>query len=189
MGIYLTDQLFVFLTSMLIGAALGLLYDVFRISRVAFFTPSVVIFAEDVLFFAICGVVTFLFGLTVIDGALRVFLIIGELLGAVLYYCTLGKLVMGVSKKIIEAIKAVLRFIARWVLRPVWLLFYHITAIILRPFTFLSRILRKKLQNIKFRLKVRRKVLYNQLIGYFTPKGTAKKRKVRKNEKTRKERS
>lgn len=188
MGIYLAEQAAVFLQSLLVGAALGILYDVFRVSRVAFPTAYGVVFAEDVLFFLICAIVTFFFGLSAIDGSLRVFLIIGELLGAVLYYFTLGRLVMGVSKKIIAAIKAVLSFIFRRILRPVWLLIYNIIALILRPFIFLSRILKKLLQNLKFRLKIRRKVLYNQLAGYFSAKGTAKakKRKEHKHERTQK---
>lgn len=187
MGIYLADQALVFLQSLLVGAALGLLYDIFRVSRVAFYTSVPAVFAEDVIYFIICGLVTFFFGLTVIDGALRMFLIIGEFLGAVLYFFTLGKLVMGVAKKIIAAVKAIIRFIARWILRPIWLLFYHIVALILRPFAFLSRILKRFLRNTKFSLKIRRKVLYNQINTLLPKISCLKRNKEAKNGETRKE--
>lgn len=181
MGIYLAEQALVFAEALLVGAALGLLYDVFRITRVAFPTAPGVVFAEDVLFFIICAVVTFFFGLTVIDGALRIFLILGELLGAIFYYFTAGRLVMGISKKIIAAIKAVINFIVKWIFRPVWSAIYHITAVLVRPFIFLKNLLKKILQKAKFHLKVKRKVLYNQLNTRFKAKRKIKKHKVRVN--------
>lgn len=176
MGIYLADQVFVFVSSLLVGAALGLLYDIFRITRIAFPTAPAVVFIEDVLFFLICALVTFFYGLTVIDGMLRVFLILGELLGGIIYFCTIGQLVMRVSKTIIKAVEAVIRFIFRWIMRPIWLLIYHIITFLLRPFMFLRRIMKKKLQKIKFCLKVRRKVLYNQLRGYLSGKKVRNKK-------------
>ncbi len=188
MGIYLAEQTLIFLQSLLVGAALGLLYDVFRISRVAFPTSTQVVFVEDILFFIVCSLVTFFFGLTVIEGTLRFFLIIGELLGAILYYFTLGKLVMGVSKKIIEAIKAILKFIFKWILRPIWQLVYNIISLIMRPFAFFGRKFKIKLQNTKFRLKNRRKVLYNQLRVYLQKKLSPKKPKKQQKANKRKER-
>lgn len=184
MGIYLEEQVRVFLLSLGVGAVFGLLYDVFRLSRVAFRTTPAAIFAEDVLFFIACAVVTFFFGLTVMEGAFRAFLLIGELLGAVLYHFTLGRAVMGVSVKIIALIKAILRFFFKWVLLPLWWLFYHIVALLLKPFTFFKGILKKILQNIKIRLKTRRRVLYNQVNTLFLNKRKALKHRSRKNEKT-----
>lgn len=186
MEIYLAEQALVFAEALLVGAALGFLYDVFRITRVAFPTASGVVFAEDILFFTICAVVTFFFGLTVIDGALRVFLIFGELLGAIFYYFTVGKLVMGISKKIIAAVKAIICFVIKWIFRPVWNAIYHIIAFIVRPFIFLKKIFKKKLQKAKYHLKVRSKVLYNQLGTRFKTKKKNNKHKVRKNDKTKK---
>lgn len=189
MGIQLEAQVIVFLQSLLVGAALGLLFDAFRISRIAFRTPSAVVFAEDVLYFFIAALVTFLFCLTTIDGSLRVFLIIGEVIGGTLYFCTVGRLVMSVSKKIIEIIKSILRFLLKWIFRPICMLIYHIITFILRPFKFLSKYFKKKHQNAKFRLKVMRKVLYNQLIGYFKTRKAVKKPRGRKDDKKEKDRT
>lgn len=187
MEIYLAEQALIFVEALLVGAALGLLYDVFRITRVAFPTASGVVFAEDILFFIICAVVTFFFGLTVIDGSLRLFLVFGELLGAIIYYFTVGKLVMGISKKIIAVIKSIISFMIKWIFIPIWTVIYHIMTFIVRPFIYLEKIFKKKLQNAKFHLKVRRKVLYNQLTTHFKLKLKTKRRKTskkgRKNEK------
>lgn len=184
MEIYLAEQVTVFAEALLVGAALGLLYDVFRITRIAFPTASGVVFAEDVIFFVVCAVVTFFFGLTVIDGALRIFLIFGELFGAVLYYFTIGKLVMGISKKIIAGIKAVIRFLIKWFFRPIWVAIYQISVFLMRPFAFLGKIFKNILQKAKFDLKVKRKVLYNQINVCFKTKRNLKKHKVRANGQT-----
>jgi len=182
LGIYLEQQVSVFLLSLLVGAALGALYDVFRISRVAFYTSPEVVFLEDVLFFVICALTTFFFGLTVIEGMLRAFLLIGELLGAIFYHLTLGKLVMRVSIKIITIIKAIIRFLFEYLLRPAWRILCYIIVFFVKPIIFLTKIFKKILQNIKFRLKIRRKMLYNQVNILFLKKRSRHRR--RRNEKT-----
>lgn len=185
MEIYLAEQALVFAEALLVGAVFGLLYDVFRITRIAFSTSPGVVFVEDIVFFTVCAIVTFFFGLTVIDGMLRVFLIFGELSGAIVYYFTLGRLVMSISKKIITVVKAIINFMIKWIFRPIWNVFYSIVALIVRPFVFFKKIFKKKLQKAKFHLKIKRKVLYNQLSAHI-PNKKNKKPKVRKNEKTKK---
>lgn len=165
MGVYVADQTLVFLKAGAVGMLLGLFFDVLRISRLAVWTPRPLLFAEDFLFFAAAAVVTFLFQLQATDGMLRMFLFIGELLGAVLYFSAFSGFVMGFSIRIINVFKAVGRFIYRRMLLPIWKLFYQIAVLLMQPFLFLGRITKKVLQNAKFRLKVYRKVLYNQLVN------------------------
>ena len=116
--IEVNTQTVVFLQSLALGFALGLFYDVFRILRLAVRHSGAAVFLEDVLFFAFCAVVTFLFSLTAVSGHVRVFLVVGEFLGATLYYFSLGALVMRVSKVIIRFVKALLRLLYRIFIRP-----------------------------------------------------------------------
>ncbi|WRS28909.1 spore cortex biosynthesis protein YabQ [Oscillospiraceae bacterium MB08-C2-2] len=160
--VYLADQTITFLQSLLIGAALGVLFDFFRISRVAAPLSNGIIFAEDMLFFLLCGVVTFGFMMQQVDGQIRFFILVGELLGFILYYFTAGRLVMNISKVIIRVIKAILRFIYRFIIRPIWWLVYHFVKIILMPFGYLKIILKKCIKALKYRLKTRVVLLYNQ---------------------------
>lgn len=173
MGIYLADQTVAFLGAIALGAALGLLYDFFRITRVAFPTPRVVIFAEDVLYFLICAAITFLYLMGWVQGKIRVFLLLGELVGWILYYFTIGQLVMRVSKAFIEGVQHVITFIIRYVALPIWRLVYRIVYIILLPPRFLMRTMKKNAIKVKFHLKVRRLILYNQLIDYLSQKTLA----------------
>ena len=192
MGVYLADQTMSFIYACLLGAALGALYDVFRIMRIALPSPHGVIFVQDVVFFAVCAVATFLFMLTTTDGVVRVFLLIGELVGAVLYHCALGVLVIKISGAIIAAVRVVLGFIIRCIFTPLWHLVYYVVVLLLRPICFLYHFTIKTLQRFKFCLKVRRIVLYNHFKGYFTRKAPAKRKKgetreCKKREKKRKD--
>lgn len=165
MGAHLAEQTVVFLQACLLGAALGMVYDVFRILRIAFPARPGVVFFQDVFFWVICTLTTFFFVLSSLDGVVRVFLIAGELLGGVLYHFTLGEVVMRLAHAIIAGIKTLLQLLHRFLLRPVVRLIYFIALLLLRPWRFLGEQWKKTQRRIKFRLKVRRIVLYNHYTG------------------------
>jgi len=119
----MADQVWLFLEAVLLGAALGAVYDVFRILRLAFPNGRVLIFLEDMLYFALVGVVSFSFVVLQNGGVLRAFLLAGELLGAVLYFFSLGVLVMKAAQGIIRLIRGFLRFLFRIFVRPLVRLF------------------------------------------------------------------
>lgn len=118
MEISVTGQTLVFLAACAFGAILGAFYDIFRIFRVAVPCSRAAIFFQDVLYWAVCAVATFLFILSVNAGVVRLFVIVGELLGAVLYYFTVGWLVLRSARIIIGFLKMVFRFLARIFLWP-----------------------------------------------------------------------
>ncbi len=119
MVVLLARQTQIFLGACLLGGFLGVIYDFFRISRLAFHLPRVVILLEDILFFSICGVITFLYLAETNDGRVRYFIMLGLLLGATLYYFTLGVVVMRVSTVIISFVSKTLRLLYRVFIRPV----------------------------------------------------------------------
>ena len=93
-------------------------YDVFRILRLAFPNGRILIFLEDLLYFAVAAVASFSFIVLANGGLLRAFILIGELLGAILYFFSLSLLIMGAAKQIIRAIHALFRFLFRLTLLP-----------------------------------------------------------------------
>lgn len=128
-----------------VGAALGLLYDVFRIMRVAM-KPSpkmpaplrtvyniigdAIIFIEDILFSIVAAVVVTVFLFHINNGQMRWFVLAGAGIGFALYYMTVGRLVIMCAEAIISFIRAVIHFILRLTLFPasravrfVWRLF------------------------------------------------------------------
>ncbi|MBC8545335.1 spore cortex biosynthesis protein YabQ [Clostridiaceae bacterium NSJ-31] len=159
--IEVNTQTTVFLQSLALGFALGLFYDVFRIFRLAIRHSSAIIFLEDITYFVVCAIVTFLFSLSAINGHVRVFLVIGELLGATVYYFSLGALVMRVSKAIIRFVKALFRLLYRIFIRPFVVLFCWLA----HKFERLSgkiAVRAKKVQaKAKYSLKQRGVLVYN----------------------------
>ena len=189
MGVYLAEQTTLFLKSVLLGGAFGLLYDLLRITRIALPTAKWAVFIGDVLFFKVCAAATFLFLMRTIDGQVRFFIFVGVILGLLLYFQTLSIPIMGVSSAVIRAVKAILRAIYRWILFPIWRIFYNITVLILRPARFLGLKLKKTAQRCKYSLKNKHIVLYNQLkrkvIGKMAKRQEDRKRKLKADVKKR----
>ena len=104
-GVPILAQTTSFLYAMVLGAVLSLVYDVFRIIRVAFGGKKTAVFVEDLLFSLAALVLTFVFVIAFNNGELRFFVLVGELLGFILCHCTLGRIVIGFSRAIINAIR------------------------------------------------------------------------------------
>lgn len=155
-------QTVIFLQSLLLGAALGALYDIFRILRLAVPTPSAVVFVEDLLYFALCAAATFLFMMNTIYGSVRVFVMLGELIGWILYYLTVGAAVMRAAQAIIRAVRRVLRLLYRLCAAPLIRLFGWVWRKLGRSAVFLRGKAGNFSRNLKIRLKRQRTLLYNQ---------------------------
>lgn len=113
MAFTITEQTAVFFRSLLLGAAVGCFYDLFRITRIAFVIPALLVLAEDLLFFLFSSVVLFSFMLENSFGQIRYFILLGVALGWTIYYFTVGSLVIKCSARIIRAVRAALAFLWR----------------------------------------------------------------------------
>ena len=161
MGISVSQQTMTFLQSLLLGAALGMLYDVFRILRLLIPSGKVISFVEDIVYFLLCGVISFAFLIAVNNGIIRAYLLAGELLGAVLYYFTLGKFIYRIADKIITLIKKFLALLYRIFLSPFVRLFQAIAHGICHMAGKVRKKFAKNAIKSKYRLKERRRQLYN----------------------------
>jgi len=171
-----SQQAFLFAQACLLGVALGVVYDIFRILRIAVKTNTVVAFIEDLLFFIIATAATFMFLLLMDDGRIRWYPFLGEALGFMVYYFTLGRLVMKISKIIITFIKAVFRTLFRIFIYPFVVVFRWIYKK-LHPIYHKVKIKKKNVQNkVKYSLKKQRIMVYN-LMHKAVAKKKAKKRK------------
>lgn len=124
-----------FAASLLLGFGFGLLYDCFRIRRLAFaprgsiradrkrrnrsaWLSNLLLHAEDVLFFVTAGVATAILYFAISKGQVRLMAIVGECAGFLLYRQTLGRLVMACADRIIRLIAWIIRMIGRFVILP-----------------------------------------------------------------------
>lgn len=94
---------------------------------------AAVIFFQDILLFSAAGIGTVLLNYEFNQGRFRIYTILGIAVGFLLYYFTVGKIVMTVSEGLAFFIKAV---------------FVVIFAAICRPFAIFGRFLGKKIKKI-----------------------------------------
>ena len=132
MKISLTEQTMIFLLSILLGAFLSFIFDFFRIFRAVFKKGILIILLQDLLYYIFCAVITFLFILSLNSGQIRGFIIIGEIIGWLIYYLTFGTMIMKFVKKILRIVKFMILFIYRSILFPVFLFFSKICVKIIK---------------------------------------------------------
>lgn len=95
-----------FLLSVLLGAGLGVLWDVFRAVRAIFpvmgkALPTAIC---DGLYLILCGIGIYIFSLLAGDGQVRGYYWLGAFLGAVIYLLTAGTVVIGIIRGIFGGI-------------------------------------------------------------------------------------
>lgn len=129
----------IFLLSCLLGMWIGVIYDVFRIMRIAFPPGKWIIFIEDFVFVFIAALFTFVFSVKFLNGLFRGFVVTGEILGFVIYYFTVGVIVLKCSKTLISLIKSVLWWIYRFFLLPVYRFFKYIYTKFFKIFKHISQ--------------------------------------------------
>lgn len=96
------QHLMLFFLSCLTGAFLGVLYDIFRILRIALPHSRIAVFFEDFLFCLVWSLSLMMLATVSARGELRLFFAIGSLLGFILYLVTVGRLVIASAGKFIS---------------------------------------------------------------------------------------
>ncbi len=109
MSFPLEDQTIYFLFSLLFGVILSALYDAVRVVRFLGFNSIKWIILTDVLYFLLCGFLTFLFALPFNNGSVRYFVLFGEAVGFIVYRFTLGELSARIYNVIIAVFSKILK--------------------------------------------------------------------------------
>lgn len=99
-------QVLVFAYSTVLGILLGVTYDVFRIVRMIINSKNIAVFIQDVLYFILSGVITFLFVLGVNSGESRFYILAGEGIGWIVYHVTIGDVIYKCSNMIVSKTKS-----------------------------------------------------------------------------------
>jgi len=118
MTVSVYGQAVVFLYSLILGAVLGMFYDVFRIIRIALKSSTASVFIQDLLYFSSSAVICFVFMMKYNFGELRGYILLGALIGFAVYYRTIGKIVYKCASIIIKFITKVIRLTVRIITYP-----------------------------------------------------------------------
>lgn len=102
LGLELERELF--LLSVVLGCGLGLLYDIFRVFRVALPHGKILTFFEDIIYTFLYGFALFTF-CTGLTGAIRGFVLVGMLTGSVIEHLTVGNAVVSVLRSLFSIIR------------------------------------------------------------------------------------
>lgn len=92
MQFLISEQVNVFFMSVLCGAIIGVINEPFRFLRHIGFESKVGVFIQDVLFMSIIAFVSFFFSLCYNKGEIRLFILLGEFCGFLIFRYTLGLL-------------------------------------------------------------------------------------------------
>ena len=122
-----------FCYSILLGAALGVLYGALKFWRVSFSLGKASVFALDVAFMLMWALAVFYFSLAFLLGYIRLYVFAGSLLGFALQRLTLGRLLARVYCPAVRFIRGVLqkfcvksKIFAKYLLKIACKLLYNI---------------------------------------------------------------
>lgn len=104
----ITNQAYLFLIFILVGIVIGLLFDFFRILRRSFSTKDFVTYIEDIIFWILAGFILLYSICTFSNGEIRLFMVLGIVIGILIYIVTFSSFVIKVNVNIITFIKRIL---------------------------------------------------------------------------------
>ena len=164
MGFSLSGQTTYFLWSIVLGLALGALYDIVRAVRMLTKARQTAVIITDILFFTICGALTSLFALPFNKGSVRGFIIFGEAVGFLSYRLTAGSIMGKIYAHIARILRRIIQIIHKKIivffdllLKMTSSLVYNVNVLIYKLRTGVSGYLKKHRKAAKQKKRGRRK--------------------------------
>ncbi len=157
---YQVDAYGQFITAVISAAAgvgLCLLYDLLRLLRYARHHTTLQVFVQDVLWWLVATVVTGMVLLVRCSGTVRFFALLGLVVGFLSCRFTLSIVLMKLGKKVIDAVKALLKAVWRTVFEP----FFRWVKAVWDKF---SEIIKNFIKSVKNLLKDSMLVVYNHFV-------------------------
>lgn len=114
----ISSQLQVFLYSVGFGFILGLIYDIFRIVRVLIIKNNKAIPVQDIAFFSLCAIFTFVFLLVVNNGRFRFNILVALVSGFCVYYLTLGRISVDCITALVKKSNRIITIFSRIITAP-----------------------------------------------------------------------
>lgn len=91
----LVEQVYIFLSSVLIGGIMGVIFDFFRALRRNGNTKNIIVYIQDIVFWLIIAVIIITSSFILNNGDLRGYMLVGYIIGALLYMLILSKYIKG----------------------------------------------------------------------------------------------
>ena len=107
----LSDECLIFLYSIILGAVLGVVFDVFRVIRAVIPHNSFFVAFEDIIFMLIWTFSLVIFSVELSGGNIRFFCFVGSFLGFIIYFFSVGKIVITFIRSVSSLIRRLLNAI------------------------------------------------------------------------------
>ena len=107
------EQVYIFLWSVLIGAIMGVIFDFFRAWRRNGNTRNIIVYVQDIIFWFIVAIIIITSSFILNNGELRGYMLIGYLLGALLYMLLLSTYIKGMFIIIMNLITKGIEFLLK----------------------------------------------------------------------------
>lgn len=124
------NQTYLFIVFTIVGIIIGILFDIFRILRKSFKTKDIVTYIEDIIFWVLTGIIILFSMYKFSNGELRFFMIIGIIMGTLMYMITFSRYVIKISVFIIKIIKTIIvypvkvveKILKKIIIRPIFII-------------------------------------------------------------------
>lgn len=105
------EQVYIFLCSVLIGAIMGVVFDFFRALRRNGNTKNIIVYLQDIVFWFIVAIIIITSSFILNNGELRGYMLIGYVLGDLLYMLILSNYTKGFFCIVMDLCSKGLKFI------------------------------------------------------------------------------
>ncbi len=106
-----------FIYSIILGAIFSLIYDFFRTYRNIKTHSSITVFLEDIFYFFIISIITFIFLLSTTNGEIRFYILFGILFGFIIFHIFFSKYILRCLLYLFNKIKRFLILIKKLIYR------------------------------------------------------------------------
>jgi spore cortex biosynthesis protein YabQ len=93
----------------LTGLGIGLLFDFFRIQRKVLRTCDIITYIQDILFWIFSGILIIFVIMKYTNGEIRIYMILGMLIGIILYFLIFSKYIMKIFVTILGFLLNIIR--------------------------------------------------------------------------------
>jgi len=153
----------IFLLSIGLGFSLGILYDIFYITRLTMTKSKYAIYIQDILYLLSCSFITFIFILALSSGIVRGYTLIGEFLGWIIYYFSTGFFVVSFAAKAVNTFKRTIKKVFLLILKPFRWIFTKVFKQFKKFHMFVNKKFKKINKKFKIRLKYNKSLVYNTI--------------------------
>lgn len=108
-----------FLWSLVLGVALAILYDLLRLSRRIIKTNDIIVNIEDIIFLIISGAMAVVAAYITNNGELRLYGLLGTVLGFIVYRAVLGWRAVDLLAAICRGLQKAAKFVFGIIISPV----------------------------------------------------------------------